>query len=305
LKSRHVYVTLLCFILMLLPLLTFNLSYANSEVDTEIVAPLAKVDAIANGYIKAGEWDDAQVFAIGTKNNYGYMYIKHNWTVLWVFLDYVSDTVKNEKGWDNGWVAIDKNMDGGDTPKEDDLLFHEAGHGVWIGDGVAPIPGSLWGTFIGHGGPSTDEAIARYQNLSDTIAPYFAGSGPSWGTTEASGTLHAYCELQVPLNWLEDASVFGFSVSIQDQDTGTIIDWPETKSTSNFWPGPDFPEGTYVSPSEWGTLTLSTASLAEKPTLPSIEGEGATEIPYLYIIIAVVGVVLVVLVVVLAMKRRK
>jgi hypothetical protein len=306
LKSRLVCVILLCIFLMLSLSLAFNLSYVHSEAVTEIVAPFAKKPATADGFLAPGEWDDARIFGVGTKKNYGYLYVKHNWTVLWVFLDYVSDEVKNPKAWDNGWVAIDHDMSRGEEPEEYDLLFHEAGHGVWIGDGVAPIGGSQWGTFIGHGGPSTPEAVARYNDSINLIKPFFAGSGPSWGTTEASDTLHAYCELQVPLNWLEDANSVGFAASMQDQDTTTIIDWPETKSAGDFWPGPDDPStGKYMPPSEWGTLTLSSQSLGEKQELPTIEGEEPTEIPYLYIIVAVVGVVVVVSAVVLAMRRRK
>jgi len=233
-----------------------------------ITAPLAKVEARADGFISSGEWDDAEVVMVGYPDSYGYLYVKHNWTVLWVFLDHVTDTVKNTMGWDNGWVAIDKNMDGGDAPKEDDLLFHEAGHGVWIGDGVAPIPGSQWGTLVGHGGPPTPEAIERYNDLINLIAPLFAASGPSWGTTEASGTLHAFCEMQIPLNWLEGATVFGFCASMQDHDELQIIDWPKTHSTGDFWPGPDAPAGSYAPPDSWGILTLSSTSLTEKPPLP-------------------------------------
>lgn len=297
-KARFVGVTLLCLMLILV----IGLPYARSQEDAEIVAPLAKQPASADGFIAKGEYDDAQVVLVGeTKENYGYLFVKHNWTVLWVYLDYVTDKKKNAMGWDNGWVAIDKNMDRASTPQADDFLFHEAGHGGWIGDGVAPIPGSQWGQLLGHGGPPPE-----YQNLSDFIAPFFAGSGPSFGPTEVSDTSHAYCELQIPLNWLEDASTFGFAASMQDQDTKTIIDWPETKSNGEFWPGPDDPsEGNYMPPSDWGTLTLSSASLDVKPKLPPPPGGESTEIPYLYIIIAVIGVVVVASVVVFAMRRRK
>lgn len=292
--------------------LALGLPSARSQGETEIAAPLAKWSATADGFLSEEEWDDARIVVVGeTKNNYGYLYIKHNWTVLWVFLDYVTDVKKNPLGWDNGWVAIDHDMSRGDEPEEYDLLFHEAGHGIWIGDGLAPTEGSQWGTFIGHGGPPTPEAVARYNDSINLIKPFFAGSGPSWGTTEAgdkynNGVLHAYCELQVPLNWLEGANSVGFAASMQDQDKKTIIDWPETKSDGDFWPGPDAPsEGKYMPPSEWGTLTLSLQQMDEKSSIPPPPGGANGEIPYLYIIIAVVVVIVVVLVVALVLRRRK
>ena len=284
--------------------LVMTLPFVRSQDEKEIMAPLAKWPAIPDGFIdiEGGEWDDAMVVLVGTAEDYGYLYLKHNWTVLWVFLDYVTDRTKNTLGWDNGWVAIDHDMSRGEEPEEYDLLFHEAGHGVWIGDGVAPTEGSQWGTFIGHGGPSTPEAIERYNDTINLIYPFFGGSGPSWGKTEASDTLHAYCELQVPLNWLEEATSVGFAASMQDQDTKTIIDWPETKSDGDFWPGPDEPsEGKYIPPSEWGTLRLSSQSLDEKPDLPSPPGG----IPYLYIIVALVGVIAVVLVILVIWRSKR
>jgi len=289
---------------MLLPLLAIGLSHASSEKVTEITAPLATTNASADGFIAEGEWNDAMPFAVGTKKNYGYLYVKHNYTVLWVFLDHVSDKVASPKGWDNGWVAIDKNMDGGDAPKVDDLLFHGSGHHIFIGDGVGPIEGSQWGILF----HSWELPPSEYQDLANLISPFYAGGGQaSFGPTDASNTPHRFFEVQIPLNWLEGATVFGFAASMQDDDakpTKNIIDWPETQSDGTFWPGPDYPEGNYMPPSAWGKLTLGTQPIEPNPPLPSIAGE-QTEIPYLYIIIAAVVVVVVVSAVVLVMRRRK
>jgi hypothetical protein len=89
---------------------------------------------------------------------------------------------------------------------------------------------------------------------------------------------------------------------MQDNDQKRIVDWPVTKSTGAFWPGPDTPEGTYVAPEFWGKLTLGSASLTETPPLPPIEAEAT--IPYLYVGIAAVGVVVAASVIVLMIKRR-
>jgi hypothetical protein len=236
-----------------------------------ITAPLAKVEARADGFISPGEWDDAAVVVVGYPDSYGYLYLKHNNTFLWLFLDHVTDTVKSPLGWDNGWIAIDPDMSGGSEPQEYDMLFHSHGHLVFIGDGVDPINGSQWGILRGH---LPEDTPQKYAPLRDVILANYYGSGPSWGPTEASDTPHAFFELQIPLGILElipglaNATEFGFCASMQDNDAETIIDWPVTQSTGNFWPGPDSPEGSYAPPDSWGTLTLGTESLTEKPPLP-------------------------------------
>ncbi|MDH5689046.1 MAG: hypothetical protein OEZ48_14460 [Candidatus Bathyarchaeota archaeon] len=236
-----------------------------------ITAPLAKVVPTPDGFISSGEWDDAEVVAVGCPDSYGYLYVKHNYTFLWVFLDHITDTVKSPLGWDNGWVAIDPDRSGGSEPQEYDLLFHSHGHLVFIGDGVDPIEGSQWGILRGH---VPEDTPPEYWDLRDFIIEYYAGSGPGWGLTNASGTFHAFFELQIPLGVLElipglnNTKEFGFCASMQDNDAKTIIDWPVTQSTGNFWPGPDSPEGSYTPPDSWGILTLGNESLAEKPPLP-------------------------------------
>jgi parallel beta-helix repeat protein len=236
-----------------------------------ITAPLAKVEARADGFISPGEWDDAEVVAVGYPDSYGYLYVKHNYTFLWVFLDHVTDTVKSPLGWDNGWVAIDPDMSGGSEPQEYDMLFHSHGHLAFIGDGVEPIEGSQWGILRGHYPEDTPE---KYLPLRDLIIEYYAGSGPGWGPTEASETFHSYWEFQIPLSilelipGLETTTTFGFCASMQDHDVETIIDWPVTQSTGNFWPGPDSPVGNYTPPDSWGVLILGSDSLLEKPPLP-------------------------------------
>jgi len=76
-----------------------------------------------------------------------------------------------------------------------------------------------------------------------------------------------------------------------------------TKSTGDFWPGPDFPQGTYAPPDSWGTLTLGNESLAEKPEWPKLP-EAPLEMTYLYIIVAAIGGVVVVSAVVFTMRKR-
>jgi parallel beta-helix repeat protein len=239
--------------------------------EENITAPLAKVIPTPDGLISAGEWDDAEVVAVGYPDSYGYLYVKHNYTFLWVLLDHVTDTEKSPLGWDNGWVAIDSDISGGSEPQEYDMLFHSHGHLVYIGDGMDPIEGSQWGILRGHFPEDTPE---KYWPLRDLILTSYAGSGPGWGPTEASNTLHAFFELQIPLGVLElipevgDTTEFGFCASMQDNDAKTIIDWPKTCSTGDFWPGPDSPSGSYAPPDLWGLLTLSPESLTEKPPLP-------------------------------------
>jgi len=252
---------------------TWGILRLGKVYEENITAPLAKVVPIADGFISPGEWDDAAVVVVGYPDSYGYLYVKHNYTFLWVFLDHVTDTVKSPLGWDNGWVAIDPDMSGGSQPQEYDLLFHSHGHLVYIGDGVDPIEGSQWGVLRGHMPEDTPE---KYWPLRDLILASYVGSGPGWGPTEATDTLHAYFELQIPLGVLElipglggtIPTEFGFCASMQDNDGKRIIDWPVTKSTGNFWPGPDSPEGNYTPPDSWGILTLGTEPLPEKPPLP-------------------------------------
>jgi len=294
---------------MLLALLTFSFSYARSEKVTEIIAPLAKVIPTADGFIAEGEWDDAAVVTVGNSKFGGYLLVKHNWTYLWVYLDCPTDTLRTELAWDNGWVAVDPDMSGGSEPQEYDMLFHSHGHLAYIGDGAELINGSQWGTLRGHYPEDTNE---KYWELRDVIIANFSGSGPSWGPTKASETLHSYWEFQIPLSLLElipeleTTTTFGFCASMEDWEKHQIVDWPVKKSTGNFWPGPDTPEGSYAPPSSWGKLTLSATELPEPqpdpwPDLPN----PPMEIPYLYIIIAAVGVVVVVSAVVLTRRRRK
>jgi hypothetical protein len=91
---------------------------------------------------------------------------------------------------------------------------------------------------------------------------------------------------------------------MEDNDKQRIADWPTTKSTGNFWPGPDSPQGTYAPPDSWGTLTLGTVSLTEKPERPPLPS-ATPEIPYLYIIVAAVGVIVVISVVLLIRRRKQ
>ena len=289
-----------------------SLPHATSEKVTEIVAPLAKEIPTADGFIAEGEWDDAAVVTVGNSKFGGYLLVKHNWTYLWVYIDCPTDTIQSSLGWDNGWVAIDPDMSGGSEPQEYDLLFHSHGHLVYIGDGVEPIDigpwdghsgKSQWGILRGHLPEDTPE---KYHDMRDVIIANYSGSGPGWGPTEASETFHRYWEFEIPLRILElipgldTTTTFGFCASMEDYDKKRIADWPVTKSTGDFWPGPDSPDGSYAPPNSWGTLTLGQQSLAEKPDWPDLP----TEIPYLYIIIAVVGVIVVVSVVILIRRRK-
>lgn len=291
---------------MLLASLAFGFSYGRSEKVTEIKAPLAKVIPAADGFIAEGEWDDAAGVTVGNSKFGGHLLVKHNWTYLWVYLDCPTDTLRTELAWDNGWVAIDPDMNGGSEPQEYDMLFHSHGHLVYIGDGVELIEGSQWGTLRGHYPEDTQE---KYWPLRDVIIEHYAGSGPAWGPSKASETLHSFWEFQIPLKTLdlipdlETTTTFGFCASMEDWEKHRIVDWPVTKSTGNFWPGPDTPEGSYAPPDSWGKLTLSPteldiADVYDWPPLPM-------DIPYLYIIVAAAGAVVVVLAVVLVMKRRK
>lgn len=300
---------MLCLVLFLLPLLTPSLwPHVRSEKVTEIVAPLAKVPSNADGFIASGEWDDAQVVAVGNTGFGGYLYVKHNSTYLFVHMDCISDTVKSPPGWDNGWVAIDPNMDGGSQPREYDMLFHSTGHLCYIGDGVELIETSQWGILRGHYPEDTNE---KYWPIRDEIINNgaYGASGPAFAPTKASQTPHSFWEFRIPIvailnlvPGLTDKTTFGFAASMQDNDQKRIADWPVTKSTGDFWPGPDSPEGTYVAPDFWGKLTLGSTSLTETPPLPPIEAEAT--IPYLYVGIAAVGVVVVASVIVMMIKRR-
>ena len=136
-----------------------------------------------------------------------------------------------------------------------------------------PIEGSQWGILRGHLPEDTPE---KYLDLRDLLIASYAGSGPGWGLTEANNeTFHTFFELQIPLGILElipglgnTTTTLGFCTSMQDHDATTIIDWPVTQSTGNFWPGPDVPGGSYAPPDSWGILKLGNESLPEKPPLP-------------------------------------
>jgi len=301
---------------MLMLMLAIGLPHVHSEKVTEIVAPLAKTIPTADAFLTEGEWDDAAVVTVGNSKFGGYLLVKHNWTYLWVYLDCPTDTIQSPLGWDNGWVAIDPDMSGGNKPQEYDILFHSHGHLVYIGDGVEPIDTgpwdghsgkSQWGVLRGHLPEDTPE---KYRDMRDVVIAYYAGSGPGWAPTEASETFHRYWEFRIPLSildlipGLDNITKFGFCASMEDYDKSRIADWPVTKSTGDFWPGPDAPQGTYAPPDSWGTLTLGTTQLAEKPEWPQLPSP-PLEIPYLYIAIVAVAAIVVVSVVVLRVKRRK
>lgn len=303
-ERKAVSAIMLTMLLIGISTLTFNISMpsARSETNAEILAPLASYPAVTDGFLSSGEYDDAFICSVGTPNDYGYLFIKHNNTVLWVLLDHVTDTKRSPLGWDNGWVGIDAKMDGGDIPKADDLLFHESGHNIFIGDGVNPFPSSLWGWLGGH---TLETTQTEYVPLRDLIKPYYVGSGQAYGPTP-TGDMgdanakkdHIWCEMQIPLNWLNGSTTVGFAASMQDNDAKTIIDWPETHSDGAFWPGPDTPQGNYIAPNYWGKLTL--ISSTHPPPPPPRD-----ETPYLYIGIAAVAVAVVASTIVLTMRRRK
>jgi len=261
---------------MLLPIF----GCVRAQPEKSITAPLAKVVPTPDGFISPGEWDDAEVAVLGYSGFYGYLYVKHNWTYLWVHLDCPSDTIQSPLGWDNGWVAIDPDMSGGSQPQEYDMLFHSHGHLAYIGDGVEPINSSQWGVLRGHYPEDTPQ---KYWALRDVVIADYAGSGGAWGPTEASEELHRYWEFQIPLSLLE------------------LI--PELESTTQFGFCASM-SGKYAPPDSWGKLTLGTTQLVEKPEWPSLPNP-SMEIPYLYIIIAVAVGAVVVVAVVVVMRRRK
>lgn len=298
-------ISLLGLILICLSLtLVVGLPVASSDQVTEISVPLAEKIPTVDGFLDEGEWDDAFVVTVGDSGYGGYLLVKHNWTYLYVYIDCPTDTIQSPLGWDNGWVAIDPDSSGGSEPQEYDMLFHSHGHLSYIGDGVEPIEGSQWGVLRGH---MPEDTPSKYHEMRDIVIEYYQGSGPAWGPSEASETLHRYWEFRIPLSLLElvpdldTTTTFGFCASMQDYDKKRIADWPVTESTGDFWPGPDDPAGSYSSPDSWGTITLSANPLPEKMDWPQLTS--STEIPYLYIIIIIVAVIIVALAVVVIKKR--
>lgn len=274
---------------------------------SEITVPWAS-SAEADGYIKAGEWDDALEIDLSNATWETYLYIKHDNKSLYVFVDFVSDTISNKRGYDNCYVAIDVVSDGGNETREDDYLFHSSGHHISIGlGGGVPIAGGQWDELWGHGEtPSWIES---------KIAPFrdgkYGGSGPGAFAKTPKDLDHAHSifEIKIPIKgWaIEGKPSFRFCVGAgspgTDGDFLAKAVWPSTAYadyTGDFYTGGysgegvfEPPVGSFSPPSTWGTVSLSNVPP------PSPEQDY-----WLYIVIAVIAIVIIAAIVLFLRKRR-
>jgi hypothetical protein len=277
---------------------------------SELVVPRGS-SAEADGYIKPGEYEDALEINLTRDGWVAYLYLKHDGKNLYVFIDHVSDTYHHPSGFDNGWVAIDTLSDGGDSPKEDDYLFHSSGHHVYLGDGPYVITNGEWEELIGHGN-IPDELKERAEPLKGK----YTASGPgAFGVSQNSLTPHSIFEIQIPLrgwefeeaNWTAGFCVAAGSPGTEGDFLAKVV-WPDTAYeyfTGDFYAGGvrtleplvfDPQEGSFPPPSTWGTITLVDVG---SPPESGIEGL------LLYIAIAAVVVVVIVVAVVLLVRKRK
>ena len=308
-KLRLIVVIPLFLMLLLTPLpLVGWTGVSPQETTSEITVPWAS-SAEADGYIKAGEWDDALEIDLSNATWKAYLYLKHDNKSLYLFLDHVSDTISNARGYDNCWVAIDVLSDDGNETKEDDYLFHSSGHHISIGyDGGVSIPGGQWDELWGHG------EVPSW--LEPKVAPFrgkYGGSGPgAFGVSPKDlDTPHSLFEIKIPITgWeIEEANrTFGFCVAAGSPGTTgdflAKVVWPSTAYddyTGDFYTGGisaegifENPEGSFSPPSTWGTITLSDVP-------PPTQDEPDY---WLYIVIAVIAVVIIAAVVLLLRKRR-
>jgi hypothetical protein len=212
---------------------------------TEVVAPLGAAVEI-DGRNAEGEWKDAQIISVDSGGLKGVIGLKNDGKYLYMLLEFLSDTVRNPRGWDNGWVALDLNRNGGTSYDSSDWLIHSAGHNIYTGDG------QTWKSEAGH-------------NVTEHAHGVIAGwtSAGAFGPSSFSSQSHTVFEFKIPLAILEDRKTIGFGAMVQDADGKKILEWPAAGgATPEFWPGPEFPQGQFSAPSSWGVLAISTSALS-------------------------------------------
>jgi len=263
--------------------------------------------AEADGYIKPGEYDDAVMINLTRGDSVAYLYVKHDGEFLYVFLDYVSDTIF---WFDNFWVTIDTLSDGGEAPREDDYLF-DSTHHIWLGDGPhkGDISGGQWEELKGH-------RREPYPDLADRLQPFLEGRHMGWsgqGRSANSLTPHSIFEIKIPIKgWeIKERRTFGFCAAAGSPaikvTPSTKVVWPDTAYdyyAADFWAGGatlDDPTvidpqiASFPPPSTWGTITLS--------DVPPQEKEGGSY--WFYLIIGVVAVAAGATVILLLRKLKK
>jgi len=298
----------LCVLFLISPVQLLR-STPNSLEETarEFTVPW-KSSAEADGYIKPGEYDDALMINLTRGDSVAYLYIKHDGEFLYVFLDYVSDTIF---WFDNFWVAIDTLSDGGEAPREDDYLF-DSTHHIWLGDGPhkGDIPGGQWEELKGH-------RREPYPDLAEKLNPFLEGRHMGWSgqgfSANSQDNRHSIFEIKIPIKgWeIEKRRTFGFVVAVGspagEESSSTKAVWPDSAYdyyTADFWAGgatlddPNFVDpqtGSFPPPNTWGTATLS--------EIPPNENNAGSY--WLYVIIgAVVAVGAATVVLVLRRLRR-
>jgi hypothetical protein len=180
------------------------------------------------------EWTDSVnvTFGYGALGDRQCFSVKHDSRFLYVLVDFVADTRLDDK--DNSWVYLDTKGDGGTAPRNDDYGF---GINFVAGQPIFRMKrgtGTGWQETVPSASPPI-EGFWAWASMDPSNDPYLS-------------TPHSIYEFRIPKTILEESTAVGFRVVVADE-LGQV-EWPSRTSS--------------LSPSKWGTLTLSVVSIMER-----------------------------------------
>lgn len=182
------------------------------------------------------------------KQGEAYCRVKHDGQYLYVLFDSVSDSKAGgtDKNWDFLGVAIDVDMNGGDTPQEDDMWYYHN----WA-----------WGN------PKTYQETGNGTDWKTLDRIDFTGKYSTIAENDPySNSAHLIGEFKIPLS---SETRVGFQAEVYDYHGRSVMIWPQDTQ--------------YTVPRIWGILEVSQQTKTEAIQLTSTptptETPTATETP--------------------------
>ncbi|MDH7563684.1 MAG: hypothetical protein QHH24_02205 [Candidatus Bathyarchaeota archaeon] len=197
------------------------------------------IPTIDGQWTTANEWTDASETRLeNTVNMTGYLRVKHNFTCIFILLDFATDYTRST--YDIGGVCFDRLDNGGVLPQSDDYLFGiQAGQtpaqvDVFQGTGTGQYPRDAWARVS-----LVDvEGKANYSHVND----------PYEGSID-----HRIYEFQIPCKYLGAAEDYGFYVFACDYHSNSMLEWP--LGAGGNWTRMQPLFNVPPSPQNWGAVT--------------------------------------------------
>lgn len=158
------------------------------------------------------EWTDASETRLENESNQtAYLRMKHNTTHLFIVVDFVTDYSRST--YDLGGVCFDTLFNGGDLPQDDDYLF-----GILAGQTPDQVT-----MFRGRDAGESPKDAWTMISLPWVVgkASYSSTNDPYEGDDD-----HRIYELQIPCEYLDQASGYGLYAYVCDYHNNTLLEWP-------------------------------------------------------------------------------